>query len=175
MSISAHLTPEPERRLWLIFVSMRRAAERTEAKAGALAAFAAVELGFLRFAAPPGPLSILAVVSLGASLPLGLLAFVPFPRPPSWLDFLGPSRDKTSVNDNLLSVDDLAKYTQNELINRLDRYLGGGVTATPYFEDIVGQIARAAVVAARQQRLLRLSCAAVGVGQLCLLAQLILR
>jgi hypothetical protein len=175
MSISAHLTPEPERRLWTIFDVVNRSAEWTETKIGALTAFAAAQLAFLKLASPSGPLGLLALVSLGAALPLGLFAFAPLSRLPSWLAFLGPAKEKTSVNDCLISFEDLAKYTQNELINRLDRYLGGGVTATPYYEDIVGQIARTAGVAARKQRLLRASCIVVGFGQLCLFGQLILR
>jgi hypothetical protein len=175
MSVSAHLTPEPERRLWIILETMRRSAEWTETKIGALTAFAAAQLAFLKLAAAPGPLGLLAVAALGAALLLGLFAFAPLSRLPSWLSFLDAAKDKTSVNDCLIAFEDLAKYTQNELINRLDRYLGGGVTATPYYEDIVGQIAIYASVAARKQRLLRASCAVVAFGQLCLLGQLIAR
>jgi len=175
MSISAHLTPEPERRLWTILENVRRSAEWTETKIGALTAFAAAQLAFLRLAGASGPLGLAALLALGAALMVGLFAFAPLSRLPPWLDFLGPAKDKTSVNDCLIAFEDLAKYTQNELINRLDRYLGGGVTATPYYEDIVGQIARTASVAARKQRLLRASCAVVGFGQLCLLGQLLRR
>jgi len=175
MSISAHLTPEPERRLWIIFENMRRAVESADVKIGALTAFAAAELAFIAPSAPVGPLALLILASLSAALPLGVFALAPLSRLPAWLSFLEPAKDKTSVNDCLIAPEDVAKYTQKELTHRLDKYLGGGITATPYYEDIVGQIVAHASAAARKQRLLRATCAAVGVGQLCLLARLIAR
>jgi hypothetical protein len=175
VSISAHLTPEPERRLWIILENMRRSGEWADLKIGALTAFAAAELAFLKIPAPAGPLGFLTLASLTAALPLGVFAFAPLARLPAFLSFLDEPKHKTSVNDCLLAVEDVAKYTQGELVNRLDRYLGGGITATPYYEDIVGQIVARASVAARKQRLFRASCALVGAGQLCLLARLLWR
>ena len=175
MSISAHLTPEPERRLLRILENMRHAGEWADRKIGAITSFAAAELAFISIGTSAGPLGFLTLASLTAALPLGVFAFAPLARLPAFLSFLDEPKHKTSVNDCLLSVDDLAKYTQGELVNRLDRYLGGGITATPYYEDIVGQIVARASVAARKQRLFRVSCAVVGFAQLCLFAQLLWR
>lgn len=175
MSVSAHLTPEPERRLTLILENMRHAVEEADRKIGALTAFAAAELAFVKIAAPAGPFGFLTLLSLAAALPLGVFAFAPLARLPNFLSFLDEEKHKTSVNDCLIAVEDLAKYTQGELINRLDRYLGGGITATPYYEDIVGQIVAHASIAARKQRLFKGSCLIVGFGQLCLLVQLLAR
>jgi hypothetical protein len=175
MSVSAHLTPEPERRLWIILESMRRSVDWTEMKIGALTAFAAAELAFLKITAASDPLGSLALAALTIALPLGVFAFAPLNRLPKWLAFLEPPRHRPGVGDNMISPDDLAKYTHGDLIFRFDKYLGGGITATAYYEDIVGQIAEHAHVAARKQRLLRIACAVVGFAQLCLLGQLIRR
>ncbi len=175
MSVSAHLSPEPERRLWTILDGVRHAAERTEAKLGALTVLAFAQLALIAVAVPDGPLSAAAVLLLGACLLIGALAVAPLSRLPPPLAFLEPRKDKTSVNDCLISVEDLAKYTQNELTSRLDKYLGGGLTATPYHEDIVGQIVRGATAAARQRRLLGASCFLAAGGQLCLLCRLLWR
>jgi len=172
MSISAHLTPEPERRLTLILENMRHEGEWADKKIGALTAFAAAELAF---AGASGPLGFAIAAALAAALPLGVFAFSPLARVPAWLSFLDAGKHKTSVNDCLVAFEDLAKYTQGELINRLDRYLGGGITATPYYEDIVGQIVSRASVAARKQRLFRVECVVVGLAQVGLLAQALLR
>ncbi len=102
---------------------------------------------------PRAALGFLARAALAAALPLGVFAFAPLARLPKFLSFLDEEKHKTSVNDCLIAFEDLAKYTQGELINRLDRYLGGGITATPYYEDIVGQIVEHASIAARKQRL----------------------
>jgi hypothetical protein len=169
MSVSAHLTPEPERRLWLILESMRHAVDSADLRIGALTAFAAAELAFIRSLLPAGPLGFLVLASLTAALPLGVFAFAPMKRLPKWLQFLEPQKDKIRADDSLILVDDLVKYSHGDLIFRLDKYLGGGITATPYYEDIVGQIVENARVAARKQRLLRAACFIVGAGQLGLL------
>jgi hypothetical protein len=171
VSISAHLTPEPERRLTLILENMRHEGDRVDMKIGALTAFAAAELAFTKILAPTGALGFLTVASLAAALPLGVFAFAPLARLPKFLSFLDEPKHKTSVNDCLIDPVDLAKYTQGELVNRLDRYLGGGITATPYYEDIVGQIVASASVAARKLRLFRAVCALAGFAQACLFAQ----
>lgn len=175
MSVSAHLTPEPERRLWLILESMRRAVDTTDARIGALTGFAAAQLAIMKLLPPDGPGSFLALASLTAALPLGVFAFAPLTSPPKWLRFLEPGKGRVSAEDCLISADDLVKYSHGDLIFRLDRYLGGGITATPYYEDIVGQIIENARIAARKRRLFRAVCVLVGVGQLGLLGQLIWR
>ncbi|MDE2144107.1 MAG: hypothetical protein KGJ84_16990 [Elusimicrobia bacterium] len=175
MSVSAHLTPEPERRLWIILESMRHAVEWTETKVGALTVFAAAELAFLKITAASDPVGSLAVAALTVALPLGAFAFAPLRRLPKWLAFLEPAKHKPSLSDNLISPDDLAKYSHGDLIFKLDKYLGGGITATAYYEDIVGQIVDHAHLAARKQRLFRLTCLVVGFAQFCLLGQLIRR
>jgi len=175
MSVSAHLTPEPERRLWLILESMRHAVDAADVRIGGLTAFALAELALVQVLAPAGPAGLLAQLSLTAVLPLGVFAFAPMRRLPKWLQFLGPHHGKMRAEDSLITVDDLVKYSHGDLIFRLDKYLGGGITATPYYEDIVGQIVENARVAWRKQRLLRVACAIACAGQLGLLGQLIWR
>lgn len=175
MSVSAHLTPEPERRLWLILESMRRAVDWTDLRIAALTAFAAAQLAFIKILLPVGPPGFLALVSLTAALPLGVFAFTPLKRLPKGLRFLEPTKGKMSADDSLISADDLVKYSHGDLIFRLDKYLGGGITATPYYEDIVGEILENARIAARKQRLFRAACVVVGLGQVGLFGQLIWR
>lgn len=175
MSVSAHLTPEPERRLWLILESMRHEVDWADMRIGALTGFAVAELAFIKILLPVGPPGFMALVSLTVALPLGVFAFTPFKRLPKWLQFLEPQRGKISTEDSLISVNDLVKYSHGDLIFHLDKYLGGGITATPYYEDIIGQIVENARIAARKQRLFRATCVVVGAGQLGLLGQLIWR
>jgi len=173
MSVSAHLTPEPERRLWLILESVRHAVDSADLRIGALTGFAVVELAFIVL--PVGPPGFLALVSLTAALPLGVFAFASMKRLPKWLRFLETRPGKMRADDSLITVDDLVKYSHGDLIFRLDTYLGGGITATPYYEDIIGQIVENARLAAHKQRLFGVACVIVGVGQLGLLGQLIWR
>ncbi len=154
MSVSTHLSPEPERRLLIILESMRHAGEAADAKALALTALAAGEAVALKLVGAGGVFGGLAMASLAASLPLGVLAFSPLTKTPKWLPFLEPRVEKSGPDDCLLEVADLAKATRADLTLRLDRYLGGGVTSTVYYEDVVGQIILCARTAARKQILL---------------------
>ena len=167
MSTSSHLTPEPERRLWLILESVRRAVDKTDLKIGMLTAFAAGELALLR----PGLLSAL---PLAAALPLGVFAFLPFSGKPKGLAYLDPRAAKPGLGDCLIAADDVAKYALGDLIQKMDKYLGGGITATQYYEDIVGQILVCSRVAAKKNRLFQAACALVALGQLGLLGRILL-
>lgn len=162
-SVSSHLTPEPERRLWLVLENMKSAVDRADLRAAGLTAFAAAEL--VLFAAGAGWLSVATRALLTAALPLGLIALYPLPGTPKPLPLLDAGRAKPTLDDNMVAVEDLAKYTHGELIHKLDKYLGGGITSTQYHEDIVGQIAIHARIAARKQRLLKALFVVVGLAQ----------
>lgn len=154
MSVSSHLNPEPERRLWIIHGNMRRAVERADLKLGALTAFAAAEAAFIKLALPGLPQAYPALLLLAAAVVLGLVTLSPLTEARRQLSLLDPRMDRRRAGDCLISEQDLAKYPQVELVILLDKYLGGGVTATPYYEDIVGQIVANARIATRKQRLL---------------------
>ena len=175
MSVSSHLTPEPERRLWIIHEIMRHSVEWADRKIAALTVFTAAQMALIWLLAPAGALSHLALVALCVVLPLGVFAYSPLTEVARRLPFLEPSDDRSYAADFLLSVHDIATYSQNELVNRMDKYLGGGITATPYYEDIIGQIVVYARIAARKQRLFRIACVIVGIAQLGFFVQLLRR
>ncbi|UPT73488.1 MAG: hypothetical protein M0D55_16695 [Elusimicrobiota bacterium] len=166
MSVSAHLSPEPERRLWLIYESLRNSTDGADFRLGALAALAALEIGLLR------PTLWLAV-PLAAVLVAAATAFLPVRRLPKTLAYLEEARRKPRVDDNLLLPEDLVKYSHGELIFRFDKYLGGGITATPYYEDLVGRILDHAHMAARKQAILKIACLLAALGQLAVLKLLL--
>lgn len=174
MSVSTHLSPEPERRLLIILESMRHSAERADGKAAALTAFAAAEAFGLKIIGAGGGFGDLALLPLAAALPLGALAFSPLTKTPAGLAFLEPPLGKSGPDDCLLEVEELAKFTQAELTLRMDKYLGGGVTSTAYYEDVVGQIIRAARTAARKKILLGWLCDLLLLGQAGIVLRLIL-
>ena len=175
MSVSSHLTPEPEHRLWVIHEIMRHSVEWADRKIAALTAFTAMQMALIELLAPASTLSHLALIALAVVLPLGVFAYSPLTEVSRRLPFLEPSDDRSYAADFLLSVHDIATYSQSELINRMDKYLGGGISATPYYEDIVGQIVIYARIAARKQRLFRIACVIVGIVQLGFFVRLIRR
>lgn len=175
MSVSSHLNPEPERRLWIIHENLRRTVEWTDLKLGALTGFAALQLALIRYLLPYGPASFTAMVLLAVILPVGLLALSPLIEMPVRTPLLEPRPDKLAAIESLLEASDISKHPQVELVNRLDKYLGGGITATPYYEDIVGQIVINARLVSRKRRLLTAACSLAGVAQLAFLGRLLWR
>ncbi len=173
MSVSSHLNPEPERRLWILHGNMRHAVEWTDIKLGALAVFAAAQMALLKLLAPGGVPAYPALALLAAVVLIGLFAFSPLIEAQRQLSWIDPRMDRRHAGDCLLAPQDIAKYPQLELVILLDRYLGGGVTATPYYEDIVGQIVSGARIATRKRRLFLAACAPAGLVQLGLLWRLL--
>lgn len=168
MSVSSHLNPEPERRLWIIHEKLRLAADRTDFKLAALAVFAALELVLLK-GGPRCGAGYAAILLLCAVIPLCLFAFSPF------IEAEGPvraldGRAKPQPGDSLITARDLARYPQMELVTLLDRYLGGGITATRYYEEIVAQILMHARVTSRKSRFFLIACAVALAAQLPLIA-----
>ncbi len=158
MSVSSHISPEPERRLWIMHGNMRRAAGRADIKLGAIAFFSLFEAALLRADAAGSPLALAALMTLCLVLPLCILGVSPFIETPGPLPLLD-RMPKPAKGDAFVAPYDLAKYSSLELPIILDRYLGGGVTAPTYHEDIVGQVVLGARMTVRKERLLGAACA----------------
>ncbi len=172
MSVSSHLTPEPERRLWAILDFLRASVATADWQLLALSVLAVLETLLLRQSGPSGFCGWLGSHALVLAAPFGLLGFSPLVRFPDWLGFLEPKRGRQSVDDSFITAEDLQKYAHGELILKMDRYLGGGITATQYHEDLVAEIGVQARLSARKRRLLLIQCALVCAGQLALLSLL---
>ena len=173
MSVSSHLTPDPERRLRIIHDGISYSLRQTDLKLGAAALLAVLQAVAVRLVAPDGASAWAALVLFCAVLPVcfaGASPFMETSRPVPLLDRRGSRR----VPDSLLTERDIAECSQLELTNFLDRYLGGGITATPYYEDIVSRIVMDARVSSRKRRLLAAACYLSIAAQLCLLTRLML-
>ncbi|MDD5208342.1 MAG: hypothetical protein PHV36_03070 [Elusimicrobiales bacterium] len=175
MSVSSHLSPEPERRLWIIHAKILGETSRTDLKLWALTAFAAAQMALVETVVPGGRLSHFALALLCVILPIGLLALSPLIETNRQVPLLDPRMDGRHAGDCLISAHDIAKYPQIELVILFDRYLGGGVTATQYYEDIVGHIVSSARIAVRKRRLFLAATVPAVVVQLGLLCRLIWR
>ena len=174
MSVSSHLTPDPERRLRVIHGNIYASLKWTDRKLGGITLFAAAQMAVIKFVAPEGLPGYLALLALCAVLPIGVLGLSPLIETPKPVPLLEPE-NKPLPGDSLINEYDIVRYSQLELTNFLDRYLGGGITATPYYEDIVAQIVIGARTATRKRRLFGCACVLAGLAQFGLLVQLVLR
>ena len=171
MSVSSHLTPEPERRLWVILEEQRSAARWSDARVWALGLLAAPQLAML--GGRGGGLAAAAVALLLAALLVAAFSLSPLAEAPSRLPVLEPALGKGAPGDALIVAEDIAKYAHSELVLKLDRYLGGGVSSTQYYEDIVALILLASRTAVRKQRLLVAAGTLFGLAEVCLFARLL--
>ncbi len=146
---------------------MRRAAVIADFKLGALAFFSLLEIALLRLDSAFGLIATAIVFLMAVVLVICLFAVSPFVETVARAPLRDHRLDQDGA-DSLISARDLASRPHMELVNQLDRYLGGGVTATPYYEDIVGHIAVTARAVVRKQRLFSLSCVPALLAQLLL-------
>jgi hypothetical protein len=174
MSVSSHLTPDPERRLRLIHENILATQRWADRKLFA-AAFFAVAQSCLLLMMPPFAAGYWAALLLASAVLPALLGVSPLVDTFRAIPPLDPHTDKISVSSSLINEYDIARFSQAELTAFLDRYLGGGITATPYYEDIVSQIVISARITARKRRLFGAACALAGAAQLLLLAALLAR
>jgi hypothetical protein len=156
----------------MIHENLRRSLEWSDVKLLALAVLCAAQIALVRYAVPAGAGSCLAMALLAAALPVALAALSPFAEAQRQLPLLDPRLDRRHPGDSLIVALDVARYPQVELVLLLDKYLGGGITATQYYEDIVAQLVLTARVATRKRRLLMVVCALAGAAQFCLLCLL---
>lgn len=154
---------------------MRRAVEWTDIKLWALMAFAAAQMLVVKAVAPAEMSVYLDLALLAAVLPVALFGLSPLTEAQRHFSLIDPGMDKRQQGDCLILPHDIAKYPQIELVIRLDKYLGGGVTTTPYYEDIVGRILINARIATRKRRIFLAGCVPAGLVQLALLWQLVWR
>jgi len=175
MSISSHLAPDPERRLRVIHENIHNALKHADRKLGAITLFAAVQMAVVRIVAPEGEMGSIALLALCAALLLSLLGISPFIENSKPLPLLEPRKDLPHAGDSLINEYNIARCSQIELTNFLDKYLGGGITATRYYEDIIAQILIGARITTRKRRLFGSVCVLAGMAQLCLFVQLILK
>jgi len=173
MSVSSHLTPDPERRLRLIHGNIQDSLKWADIRLGALTFLAAGQMAAIKFVAPEGAAAHAALLALCAVLPAGILGASPFMGTARQLPLLDPRKDGQHSGDPLIGEADIARYSQAELVNFLDRYLGGGITATPYYEDLVARIVISARIATRKNRLFGGACVLACFAQLALLVQLL--
>lgn len=173
MSVSSHLTPDPERRLRLIHEGIISSLRWADVKLWCAAFLAAVQAAVLS-AAPDTGLRLWGLLLLGAAALPALLGVSPLADGPGAPPAdTGPRKPLSPLS--LLDEADIAVHSQAEMSGFLDRYLGGGITATPYYEDLVGQIVISARVTVRKRRLFGAACALIAAAQLLLLAALALR
>ena len=151
LSVSSHLTPDPERRLRRMLDNLHEQQRSAEFKLSAAAIAAAIEM----FAVLPSRTGTEFLLSLVICFAFAGLS--PFMETDKKLPVLD-CKETDLPDDYILDEYDLAKYSSSELVNFLDKYLGGGISATPYYEDLVSRIAYRSRRLVRRHRMLAIAC-----------------
>ena len=160
LSVSSHLTPDPEKRLGRMLDNLSRQQNMADFKLCTAAAIAAIEM-FAVYPSHTGTEFFLSIVIL-----LALFGISPITEKSCCVKFL--DRDMSELPDDyLIDENDLSKYSRSELVNFLDKYLGGGISATPYYEDLVSRISYSALALLRKKYVYLACFAVMSVAQIC--------
>jgi|GEM_PF-693612 len=156
LSVSSHLTPDPEKRLLAIKESIREEIKSTENKL-CFSAFLSVLMAFLSFSLlGNGPFPVTASLLSMLALTVSMTAMSQFVERHGRIYCLDGKR-KEKTPEYILDEADLTEFSRLELVNFLDKYLGGGITAMDYYEDIVARVLLSARVCVRKKFMLSVS------------------
>ena len=159
LSVSSHLTPDPERRLGRMLETLRQKRNMADFKLAAAAAISAVEM----FAVMPSHAGAEVFLSLAMLAALaGLSELMDKAGEIKYLD----RTDSSLPDDYIIDEKDLIRYSRSELVNFLDKYLGGGISSTPYYEDLVSRISYTARSVVRKKRMFSVCCILITLAQI---------
>lgn len=159
LSVSSHLTPDPEKRLRNLYAYLSDELRFMDYKLFFIVLASLVELSALvRY-------STYASVLLCFIIMAALLGISPLTEIPQKIKFLDIDSAK-NPDSIIIGANDIAGYSCAELVNFLDRYLGGGISATPLYEDIVSRILITSRVTVRKRKLFFSSCVLLAAMQL---------
>lgn len=158
LSVSSHLTPDPEKRLIRMLENLNEQQRSADFRLFAGAIVSAVEM----FALTPSCTG--AEILLCAAILIVFTAMSPLMETEKRIKFLDV-KESELPDDYIFDGYDIAKYSRSELVNFLDKYLGGGISATPYYEDMVSRISYSSRRLVRRQRLLLAMCIVIALAQ----------
>lgn len=159
LSVSSHLTPDPEKRLSRMTDILCRQQDSAEKKLAVLAIVAAIEM-FAVYPSHTGTEALLSIAIIAAFT--GLSPLMDTEKEIRLLDH----NDGRVPDDYILDEYDIAKYSRSELVNFLDKYLGGGISATPYYEDMVSRILNKARRLVRRHRMFMICLVLMALAQI---------
>jgi len=151
LSVSSHLTPDPEKRLGRMLAGIENHRRTADFRLAVMSVVCAVEL--IPAALAGGTAGGVAGVLLCAALAASAAGLSPFAEFAGKSGVFGETAGKPPDN-YLVNEQDIVKYSHSELVDFLDRYLGGGVSATPYYEDIVSRVSSVSLITLRKRRIL---------------------
>lgn len=159
LSVSSHLTPDPERRLRRMLESLQNKQTALEHKLFFSALIAVIEL--FAVSRPIVLVELLLCLTIFFAF-IGMSALIDFDGKMKFLD----NCDMEPPDDYIFDENDLSRYSKAGLVNFLDKYLGGGISATPYYEDLVSRIATLARKLVRMQRVFLIVCLLICIAQI---------
>lgn len=160
--------------LWKIFDNVNSWLKYAESKNAYILAFIGAQVTLIKLLdfQTNGRL-ITSFVFLGLCFLVCIFLFFPKTAISSWLYYFAKSHQATNENDNLLFYGHIAKYSVNQYIDRIAKYLNQEIKGNKYFEDLCSQIVVNAGIAYTKFNMFKISFWLMLVGQIFFLLSLI--
>ena len=160
-----------DEKLWRVFENVNKWLEYSEQKNAIILTFIGLQLtiGSIFIKNSDVWFKVSAII-LGICFLLTLLSFFPKTAIPNWIYNRAKSSRKPSENDNLIFYGDIIKYSQQEYIEKLEKYFSGEIKGHKDLEDICTQITVNSQIAFTKYRVFKTITWLMVIGQMLFLA-----
>lgn len=130
-----------EQELWKIFDNVNKWLQYAEKKNTFIITFVGAQIAIIEFfKCPLDSWLKISFIFLGLCLFICFCSFFPKTSITSWLYYFSRASELPKDTDNLLFYGDIANYTVDKYIERMEKYLGITIKGNKYFEDLCNQI-----------------------------------
>lgn len=130
-----------EQELWKIFENANSWLKYAEKKNTYIITFVGAQITIIKFFNCPLDIWLkISFIFLGLCLFVCFCSFFPKTSITSWLYYFSGTDELPKDNDNLLFYGDIANYTIDKYIEKMEKYLGSTIKGNKYFEDLCNQI-----------------------------------
>lgn len=162
-----------EEKLWRVFGNVCGWLKYGESKNGVALTLVGLQITLLKvFKIEVDRWLAAGMVSLGLCFLSTLFSFYPEMRISRRWKFC--SKDKPSDEDNLLYFGHIKKYSAEEYIEMMEKYLGGAIRGHKNLEDLCVQIVRNSEIASKKYYIFKITAALMIVGQIFLATSVVL-
>lgn len=127
--------------LWKIFDNVSSWLEYAEKKNTYIIIFVGAQITIIKFLGCPLDFWLkVSFLFLGLCLFICFCSFFPKTSITSWLYYFSKTNELPKDNDNLLFYGDIANYTVNNYVEKMEKYLKITIKGNKYFEDLCDQI-----------------------------------
>jgi hypothetical protein len=130
-----------EEKLWKIFDTVNSWLRYSENKNAYILAFIAAQITLAKFLSVDVDIWLkISFFFLGLCFLVCMISFFPKTALPRWLFYIAESHKKPADDDNLLFYGHIAKYSINQYIEKMSKYLNVEIQGNEYLKQLCAQV-----------------------------------